>query len=359
MGESGSTDTCPVAGEETAQEAPASASSATDDTVALPQRTLSRGKAAAYAVILTAGLLAAGWLTYRTFVPADCGCNRSRKTEIAKQAGGPLTDAFRVPVIAYPDAEPEHFEGIRQHAVALKSAGYAFLTLRQIAEAIREELPLPKRSVALTMDIGAALPKAELIALASLSRTPVTVFVDPTRIGQPGGIAWRDIEELQSHGIEVDALMRRASANTPSARTAFARALRSMCGRMPHSQPHLAIDATHREVLAKRLAADAGIRVIWKPGSSAVAPPSGASASAVSGARRDAPLGEPMILERVANVRPLAPPRALLRMVQEYSDGLIVGGRPRRSDPTPTNPPRTTKTSVPARSGESTSGTRE
>jgi len=271
---------------------------ASDHPEATGRPPIGRARGIAYALVLVAGLVAAGWMGVRAFVPQDCGCKKGRSVPEAVLPGAELVAEFRTPVIAL---RPRLDDSAWMHSdvAALQAAGYTLVSVTQVAEAVARGDRLPARGVAVSVDADDLKTVAAARALVRKAPVPISVFADPMRIGKRGAMSFEDVRDLSAHGAEVHCRFvgsGRASANRLAAWAAAARDFGTRTGR---TQLHMVAPAGMSARAVGDLARKAGCCVIWRAKDAPVTP---MSELAKDPKRHDrpGPTADVLVLPRIA-----------------------------------------------------------
>lgn len=268
-------------------------------------------------LVLLGGLFAAGWLAYRALAPKDCGCSRDRTSTSDARVGSLISD-FSVPVLVYERAEGQDAASfarqVGDHATALRTAGYSFLTAGQVADAALKGERLPAHAVAITVDSDDAdVLKAVADTLAGL-HVPASAFVRPDRIGGAEALTWEEAGKLAKMGIELHCRLEVGEENADDLGERARRAVELLKEKLePGSNVTLAVVSPSGprtpKVDAAMLKERADVAAVWTEDQTAVTPVSNGPA-----------------LPR-ARIRPATPVQAFLRKVMDLrAEGVSRSG---------------------------------
>ena len=95
---------------------------------------------------------------------------------------------------------PEQFQ---QHLDYLLTHDHVVMSLDKVVAALRDDVPLPDRCVALTIDDAYVSAYTEALPRVVRYGYPLTVFVatEPVDQGLPGYLSWAQMREMQAKGI--------------------------------------------------------------------------------------------------------------------------------------------------------------
>lgn len=112
----------------------------------------------------------------------------------------------------------------RAHLETLRTGGYTVLPAADIAERLRNGLPLPERCVAITVDDAFRSFLRGAVPLLREYGYPATVFVNSGEMDGPDYLTWDELRRLAQQGIDIgnhsaahDYLLDRLPGETPAA----------------------------------------------------------------------------------------------------------------------------------------------
>jgi len=141
-----------------------------------------------------------------------------------------LKDKYIVPILMYHSVNKEVNPYIKSLIVSpetferqmrfLKNHKYNVMPLADLARLIKEEKPLPARTVAITFDDGFKDNYTEAFGVLKKYRLPATIFIIINEVGRRDRLNWEEIKEMQdsglvtfgSHAIGPDPLIKITSA---------------------------------------------------------------------------------------------------------------------------------------------------
>lgn len=87
----------------------------------------------------------------------------------------------------------------------LTSGAYNVMTLSDVVQHIKDKIPLPERSIAITVDDAYKSVFTEAWPRLKAAGLPMTLFVatDPVDEGNPNYMSWDDIRTLRDEGVEI------------------------------------------------------------------------------------------------------------------------------------------------------------
>jgi len=91
----------------------------------------------------------------------------------------------------------------REHLQILADEDYRVLSLGQVVEALREQVPLPERCAVISIDDAYKSFKTEAWPLLKEFGYPVTLFVNTDQVGGGDFLDWDELEQLQREGVEI------------------------------------------------------------------------------------------------------------------------------------------------------------
>lgn len=121
---------------------------------------------------------------------------------LAYPAGG-------VPILAYHQVNDEggkysiSIRDFGEQMAYLTQQGYTAVTMAQLADFMAGEGPLPPKAVVITFDDGYADNFTNALPLLEKYGLKATVFIITDKVGQPGYLAWDEIRQMRSRGIEI------------------------------------------------------------------------------------------------------------------------------------------------------------
>ncbi len=116
------------------------------------------------------------------------------------------------PILMYhsvsPQAAPENLLAVKDTTFEkqmrfLREHRYNIVTLRELADIIRQKCKIPPRTIAVTFDDGYRDNYTCVFPIIKKYRIPITLFVITNEIGRPQGdrVTWDEIKEMRASGL--------------------------------------------------------------------------------------------------------------------------------------------------------------
>ena len=123
----------------------------------------------------------------------------------ATPAGAVILMYHRFGEDAYPSTSIQ-LDQFEEHVAKLTSGPYHVLPLSQVVAALREDTPLPDRTVVITIDDAYRSIYTEAFPRLQAAGLPFTIFVNTDSVGQvAGALTWEELRIMEDAGVEIGA----------------------------------------------------------------------------------------------------------------------------------------------------------
>lgn len=92
-------------------------------------------------------------------------------------------------------------ESFRRQMRFLHDRGYNVITLKELTDAMKNKVPFPPKSVAITFDDGYENNYSNAFPVVKEYNIPITIFVAVSNIEKEGYLSWEQVKEMVESGL--------------------------------------------------------------------------------------------------------------------------------------------------------------